>query len=65
LFCAKHENSADPSKILVITYRMIDYYEQQRNRNKTVTGWSDDADLTDQGTRENGARSPVVNGTRL
>jgi 2,3-bisphosphoglycerate-dependent phosphoglycerate mutase len=67
LFCAKYENSADPSKILVITNRMIDYYEQQRNRNKTVTGWCDDADLTDQGTREmeHAARSLMEQGCEI
>jgi bisphosphoglycerate-dependent phosphoglycerate mutase len=49
---AKHEIHQILSKILVITCRMIGYYEQQWNRNKTFTGWSDDSDFTDQGTRE-------------
>jgi 2,3-bisphosphoglycerate-dependent phosphoglycerate mutase len=52
LVLAKHEIQQILSKILVITCRMIGYYEQQLNRNKTFTGWNDDADFTDQGTRE-------------
>jgi hypothetical protein len=34
------------------TLMLVRHGESIWNRNKTFTGWSDDADLTDQGTRE-------------
>jgi 2,3-bisphosphoglycerate-dependent phosphoglycerate mutase len=46
---------------------MIGYYEQQWNRNKTFTGWSDDANLTDQGTQgmEHAARLLMEQGCAI